>query len=209
MKSLKSYIVESIRTYHYRLKIAGEVNQTMLQLIELNLQKFTPVKIGEPKTTPIQPKLLDFPEVQNERVTSIDVEFRYPVIEPFVKQMARLLGLDENRVRLITPGYADSLDTEYEEYQNQMAHSPVLDHEELEEEKGSKAASKAYGDSYLSSIKDQAKGAKIDIPYAGANTPDAFDPFKPYLDDKKLGDKSPMSTIKRPPKPETGASVSR
>jgi hypothetical protein len=49
----------------------------------------------------------------------------------------------------------------------------------------------------------------IDIPYAGTRTKDSFDPFKPYLDDKKMGDKSPMSTIKMPPKPKTGAAYNR
>jgi len=53
------------------------------------------------------------------------------------------------------------------------------------------------------------KGSTIDIPYAGQKTPNAFDPFKPYLDDEKMGDKSPMSKITRPPKPATGASASK
>ena len=47
--------------------------------------------------------------------------------------------------------------------------------------------------------------SKMNIPYAGQKTPDAFDPFKPYLDDKKLGDNSPMTKISRPAKPRTGA----
>jgi hypothetical protein len=38
-------------------------------------------------------------------------------------------------------------------------------------------------------------------------TPNAFDPFKPYTDDKSLGRKSPMTTITRPPKPKTGSMV--
>jgi hypothetical protein len=51
------------------------------------------------------------------------------------------------------------------------------------------------------------KGNKIDLTYAGKKTPDAFDPFKPYLDDKSMGDNSPMTKITRPPKPKTGAMV--
>jgi hypothetical protein len=90
-----------------------------------------------------------------------------------------------------------------------MDHNPLLLHPELEEQPGAKEANKAYGDSYLTSIKDQMKGSTIDIPYSGQKTPNAFDPFKPYLDDEKMGDKSPMSKITRPPKPATGASVSK
>ena len=74
-------------------------------------------------------------------------------------------------------------------------------------EAGAKAASKAYAGSYLDSIKDQAKGSNIEYQYDGKKTPNAFDPFKPYLDDKRLGDMSPMTKIKMPPKPKTGAMV--
>ena len=105
--------------------------------------------------------------------------------------------------------FNDSINSEANGYANEMSHNPLLLHTELEEQPGAKEASKAYGDSYLKSIKDQMKGSEIDIPYAGTKTPDAFDPFKPYLDDNKMGDSSPMSKIKRPPKPQTGSSVSR
>jgi hypothetical protein len=86
-----------------------------------------------------------------------------------------------------------------------MDNSPLLTQEEMGEQPGSKEAANAYGDSYLQSIKDQAKDSKIDIPYEGKKTPNAFDPFKPYLSDDKLGANSPMSKITRPAKPQTGA----
>lgn len=205
MKSLKQYIVESIHTYHYRIRVAGDIDNNKLDLLKHNLQKFSPVQIKEPKSTPIQKKLSHFPKVENERITTIEAEFRYPATEPMVKQLAQLLGIDENRVRMTTADFDDSIDAEAEGYANQMKDSPVLTHEEMGEQPGAKEASKAYGDSYLQSIKKQTADSKIDIPYAGKKTPDAFDPFKPYLDDDKLGDKSPMTTIKRPAKPQTGA----
>jgi hypothetical protein len=72
---------------------------------------------------------------------------------------------------------------------------------------GADQANKDYADSYLSSIKEQSKDSQIMIPYSAKETPDSFDPFKPYLDDKSMGDKSPMTNIKRPEKPKTGAMV--
>jgi len=205
MKSLKHYIFESIHTYNYRIRVVGDIDNNKLDLLHHNLQKFSPVRISQPKSTPIQKTVAGFPGVENERVTSIDAEFRYPATEPMVRQLAQLLGIDENLVRMTSTDYADSLQTEAEGYANEADHSPVLNHTELEEQPGAKEASKAYGDSYLTSIKDQRKDSKIDIPYAGKTTPDAFDPFKPYLDDKKLGDKSPMTKISRPAKPQTGS----
>ena len=209
MKSLKHYIVESVHTYNYTIKIAGNVDKNVIDLFKYNLKKFDPVKIDEPKSTPIQKDPYGFPNLHNQPVTIIKAEFRYPATEPMIQQIAQLLGYQVDMVRVVSSNYDDSINSEAEGYANEMDHNPLLLHTELEEQPGAKEASKNYGDSYLSSIKDQAKDSKIDISYAGQKTPDAFDPFKPYLDDKKMGDKSPMSTIKRPPKPQTGASVSR
>ena len=205
MKSLKHYIVESVHTYNYTIKIAGNVDKNFIDLFKYNLKKFDPVKIDEPKSTPIQKDPYGFPNLSNQSVTIIKAEFRYPATEPMIQQIAQLLGYQVDMVRVITSDYNDSINSESAGYANEMSHNPLLLHPELEEQPGAKEANKAYGDSYLTSIKDQMKGSEIDIPYAGTRTPDSFDPFKPYLDDKKMGDKSPMSTITRPAKPATGA----
>ena len=209
MKSLKHYITESVHTYNYTIKIAGDVDKNFIDLFKYNLNKFDPIRISDPVKTPIQKDPYGFPNLSNQSVTIIKADFRYPATEPMIQQIAQLLGYQVDMVRVVTTDFNDSINSEADGYANEMSHNPLLLHTELEEQPGAKEASKAYGDSYLKSIKDQMKGSEIDIPYAGTKTPDAFDPFKPYLDDKKMGDNSPMSKIKRPPKPETGASVSR
>lgn len=201
--------MESVHTYNYTIKIAGTIDKNFLDMFKYNLNKFDPVEISEPKSTPIQKSPYGFPNLENESVTIIKAEFRYPATEPMIQQIAQLCGYNVNMVRVIGTKFDDSIDSEQAGYQNEMSHSPLLDHTELEEQPDAKQASKAYGDSYLQSIKDQAKDSKIDIQYAGTRTKDSFDPFKPYLDDKKMGDKSPMSTIKMPPKPKTGAAYNR
>ncbi len=207
MQSLKHYLAESVKvhTYDFRLQIAGDVDENKMTLLTYNLNKFCPVSISEPKTTPIQKVLAAFPDVENERVTTIDIKCRYPITEPMVRQFAQLIGIDENRVRLLGANHEESIDAEMEGYSNQMKHSPVLTHEEMEEQSGAKAAAKAYGDSYLDSINEQSKDDKIDIPYEGKKTASAFDPFKPEAWIDSMGKKSPMTTITRPEKPKTGA----
>ena len=197
--------MESVHTYNYTIKIAGQVDKNFLDMFRYNLKKFDPVNIGEPKSTPIQKDPYGFPNLNNQSVTIIKAEFRYPATEPMIQQIAQLLGYQVDMVRVVSSNFDDSINSEMVGYENEMSHSPLLNHEQLEEQPGAKAASKAYGDSYLQSIKDQTKDSMINIPYAGKETPDSFDPFKPYLDDKKMGDKSPMSTITRPAKPATGA----
>lgn len=197
--------MESVHTYNYTIKIAGQVDKNFLDMFKYNLNKFDPVNISEPKSTPIQKDPYGFPNLSNQSVTIIKAEFRYPATEPMIQQIAQLLGYQVDMVRVVSTNFDDSINSEMTGYENEMSHTPLLNHPELEEQPDAKAANKAYGDSYLQSIKDQTKDSMINIPYAGKETPDSFDPFKPYLDDKKMGDKSPMSTITRPAKPATGA----
>lgn len=210
MKSLKQYIAESVHLYEVTIKIAGEVDKNFLDLFIYNLNKFDPAEKIVPKSLPIQKDPYGFPNVHNEPVTLLKCKFRYPCTEPMVQQMAQLLGYNVNMVRLVSSKYDDSINGEVEQYANQMDHSPVLTHTELEDSgDAAKKASADYGNSYLNSIKDQSKDGLQgkDQQFNAKRTPDSFDPFKPYLDDKKLGDKSPMTNIKRPAKPKTGASA--
>jgi hypothetical protein len=204
MKSLKHFILESIHTYNYKIKVAGEIEETKLELLKHNLQKFSPVKITGPKTTPIQKNPEGFEGVQNEAVTIIEMECRYPVIEPYVKQIAQLLGVDPNKVRMQGTDYCDSLDKEAEGYAEQAANSPLLDNEMLEEQPGAKEASEKYGNSYLDYVKEQTKDDKMDLVFDGEETKIDFDPFKPETLTKTMGTKSPMTDVKLPPKPKTG-----
>lgn len=205
MRSLKHYIVESVHTYNYTIKIAGEVDKNFLDLFKFNLKKFDPIKISDPVSTPIQKTPIGFPDLENQPVHIIKAEFRYPANEPMIQQIAQLLGYNVNMVRVVGTKYEDGIETEMEGYANEADHSPVLTHEELEEQPGAKEANKAYGNSYLDSIKEQSKDDKIEIPYEGKMTPTSFDPFKPETYMASMGKESPMTHITRPAKPQTGA----
>ena len=205
MRSLKQYIAESVHTYNYTIKIAGNVDKNFLDMFKFNLKKFDPIKISDPVSTPIQKSPYGFPDLENEPVHIIKAEFRYPATEPMIQQIAQLLGYNVNYVRVIGTKFDDSIDSEAEGYANEADHSPVLNHEELEEQPGAKEAAKAYGNSYLDSIKDQTKDDKIAIPYSATETKPAFDPFKPETLMATMGKESPMTKITRPAKPQTGA----
>jgi len=47
MKSFRKYLAESVRTYRYKVRIAGETPKNFIELFKHNLQKFDPVKIGD------------------------------------------------------------------------------------------------------------------------------------------------------------------
>ena len=54
MKHFKDYLVESERTYNYRIKFAGDVPSEFLKPFKEKLDQFDVVKFSTPKTTPVQ-----------------------------------------------------------------------------------------------------------------------------------------------------------
>jgi hypothetical protein len=204
MRSFKQYLAESVRTYNYKIKIAGEPSDKWLQLFTMNLSKFDPVNIGKPKSTPIQKDPYGFPGLKDQAITIMDVSFRYPCTEPMVLQMAQLLGYDPNMVRLVQRDFNDGIAKEAEMYANQSSHSPLLDHSELEDSVGSESAGKEYSQSYLGRIKQQEAGKEIKNKYSTKETPKAFDPYDQKAIQKSMGNKSPMTQINLPPRPATG-----
>lgn len=204
MRSFKHYLVESVHSYDYTIKIVGEIDAKQMDLFKYNLNKFDPIEITGPTSTPIQKSPYGFPGVTNQSVNIIKAKFRYPATEPMVRQMANLMNIDENRVRLVTTGFDDSIDLEAEQYENSADKSPLLTND-YPDDANAKAAAKAYGNSYLDEIEKQMKDHKIESPYAGEKTKQAFDPFKPEEYMKSMGNKGPMTTITRPAKPITGA----
>lgn len=198
MKNFQEYLAESQRTYNYRVKIVGDVEPAFIKALEEKLKQFDPVKVSAVKKTPIQLKPADFPAHANESVSSMDCEFRYPAIEPQIQQIARLLGLDENRIRLLTTPYEESLADEKEKIAEENK-DLLTDTDYPAPDAEQRALSKDYSAPY-----DQhavLKNAyRSDFSVAGGKTPPAE-----TTNDLPMGVKSPMTNVKRPPRPATGA----
>lgn len=194
LRSFRHYLAESARTYNYKIKIAGDCKDGVIDLLIYNLKKFDPVKISEPKRTPVQANPHGFPGLKDQSVCIIDCEFRYPATEPMIKQIARLAHYDENLVRVIQADHDG-----FDEVSNR-GNSPVLSEYELEDD--GKEASNDYADSYRTKIKKQHDEHKIDYGVNGKTTE-----FKHKETDlEKL---SPMSRVKLPPRPATASSKQR
>jgi hypothetical protein len=197
MKNFQQYLAESERTYNYRIKIVGDVAPDFVKQLEEKLAQFDIVKISKPKTTPVQLKPADFPKHSNDSVTSMDVEFRYPAIEPQIKQIAQLLMMDPNRIIMLTTPHEEGMDSERERVAAQ--NKDLLDSDYPANTPEQTALSKDYSAPY-----DQhavLKNAyRSDFTVAGGKTPPAE-----TTNDLPMGNTSPMTKVKRPPRPATGA----
>ena len=198
MKKFQEYLAESQRTYNYRIKIVGDVEPAFIKALEEKLKQFDPVKVSAVKKTPIQLKPADFPAHANESVSSMDCEFRYPAIEPQIQQIARLLGLDENRIRLLTSAYEDSMADEKEKIEDQNK-DLLTDTDYPAPDAEQKALSKDYSAPYdQHAVLKNAYRSEFTV--AGGKTPPAK-----TTNDLPMGTSSPMTKVKRPPRPATGA----
>ena len=197
MKKFNEYLAESQRVYNYRIKVVGDVPSGFIKALEEKLKQFDPAKISTVKTTPVQLNPADFPAYSNERVSHMDCEFRYPAIEPQIQQIAQLLGLDPNRVRMLTVPYEDSMNKERVDVDEQNT-DLLTDTDYPAPDRQQKALSKDYStgpDDHA--VLKNAYRSNFEI--AGGKTPPAT-----TTNDLPMGDTSPMSTVKRPARPLTG-----
>ena len=198
MKKFQEYLAESERTYNYRIKIVGDIAPDFVKMLEEKLKQFDPVKIGKTKTTPVQLKPADFPKHSNDSVTSMDVEFRYPAIEPQIKQIAQLLFLDPNRIIMLTTAYEDSMAEEKDKIEEQNK-DLLTDTDYPAPDAEQKALKKDYSaDPYQHAVLKNAYRSEFTV--AGGKTPPAE-----TTNDLPMGNTSPMTKTKRPPRPATGA----
>ena len=197
MKPFAQYLAESERTYDYRIKMCGDVDNEFVRNLKSKLDQFAPVKMSDVRTTPIQKIPTDFPNFKNEKVSMIDVSFRYPAIEPQVKQLAQLMGFDPNKIVMTTRDYNEELVKEYEKIDDENK-DLLADTDYPAPDAVQRGLKKDYGVEAHDHVvlKNQYRS---DFTVAGGRTPPAE-----TTNDLPMGIKSPMTTIKRPPKPQTG-----
>jgi len=198
MKPFAKYLTESEKTYNYRIKMVGDVPSMFVKELEGKLAQFDVVKMSKIKTAPVRKEIPDFPAFPNQPMSIVDVEFRYPAIEPQIKQLAQLLGMDPNRIVMSTVPYEESMNDESRkigEQNRNLLDKPDYPAPDAEQ----RALSKDYATGpYDHAVLKNAYRSNFTI--AGNKTPPAK-----TTNDLPMGVKSPMTTIKRPPKPATGA----
>ena len=198
MKPFAKYLTESEKTYNYRIKMVGDVPSTFVKELEGKLAQFDVVKMSKIKTAPVRKEIPDFPAFPNQPMSIVDVEFRYPAIEPQIKQLAQLLGMDPNRIVMSTVPYEESMNDESRKIGDQ--NKDLLDKTDYP---APDAEQRALSKDYATGPYDHAvlKNAyRSNFTIAGNKTPPAK-----TTNDLPMGVKSPMTNIKRPPKPATGA----
>lgn len=193
MKTFREYLTESVKTYDYRIKIAGDIDDNILAAFEKSLAKYDVVKMTKPKKTPVMKSPAGFPELANQEIHIMDATFNYPATAQEVTELWHQLGGDPNKFRMLTKGYDNSMDFQAD----QMETSPLLDKDLPKQNAEQKSLSDAHADAELV-IKNSAEGARFQV--AGGKTPPAQ-----TTNDLPMGNKSPISGTNRIPTPKSSA----
>jgi len=77
MKSLKQFIVESQKTYEFKVKLACDSDDLDMDRVEQAVASFEPVEISKPKSLPYQ-KSTEFPNAPATQIQLITVVTKYP-----------------------------------------------------------------------------------------------------------------------------------
>ena len=115
MSTFKQYLTESVKSYDYKIKIAGEPKDIDTNKLETALGKFELAKLSAGKKTPIQTMPLDFPQLSNESVTIWDVTTNYPATSRELQEyLSTYMNIPQTHIVVRKPNEPT------EEYQEQM-----------------------------------------------------------------------------------------
>lgn len=173
MKTFKEYLSESVKTYDFRVKVAGEFPTAQETALKSLLEKYAVSGFKKAGKTPIQSLPLDFPQVKNCEVSIYEVTLDYPTTQQeLTEYLSSELGISKKHLVVRAPGEPT------EEYQAPKEHQVIgalLDDPNYQEAPNAKFED-YYGDKYntgfvkeLNSIlKLQRKARGEEIPTEGA-----------------------------------------
>jgi hypothetical protein len=189
-----------VKSYDYKIKIAGASKDIDKNALETALQKFDLASMSAGKTTPIMTLPLDFPALSNESVTIFDVTTNYPESPRVMHEyLSDLLRIPMTHMVVRKPGepteeYQEKMQVK-SEYANKLhdieyKDAPKVNSEEL------------TGDTYNMGLLRELMKNKTDV---GLGKKEKTQDTAPNEDDKKAG--SPISTgpgpVKGNPHPAT------
>ena len=167
MKSFKAYLTESIRTYDFRVRIAGEVTTEAVAKMKSALELYKLESMSKPKRLPIQETSL-FPSMGPVEVNVIDISVAYPCNDDQIRNAIAECGCFAAQcIRVNGQGGAFEAIMDGTEVSNRGGKEgeAVLDEEEMKAEPVPKDL---VGDARIPSlIKELEETRKYEYPEAG------------------------------------------
>lgn len=128
MKSFVEYLIESNKTYEFRVKIAGEITDEHMERIENHMERFGLESISKPKRTPIQKQPAGFGEsVKDSAVNVMEIETNYPATpQQLTAALQDILDLPESHVVVANKNDPEEIAREVAVDKKQEDYKPIL-----------------------------------------------------------------------------------
>lgn len=134
MKTLKERLLESKKTYPFKIGIAGEVPEGFEARLKDGLEKFSIASMTKGKKTPIQEHPIDFPTLENSEVTFWDVELNYPTTDGVLREyLGNICKVNDSHIVVRNPN--GPIERRVEEDEDNP-YEALLTKEELDSESG-------------------------------------------------------------------------
>ncbi|NDC22396.1 hypothetical protein EBZ57_03450 [bacterium] len=102
MKSLTDYVTENTRTFDFRIRLACEVDDTLIEKIKTVLEAYKIVSITKPKRLPIH-ESPEFPNLGPVEINIIDVCLSYPTTDALIlSKVSERAGMHQSCIK-VTP----------------------------------------------------------------------------------------------------------
>lgn len=211
MKSFKQYLSEAVQENPVRIKIACEVTDDMMNIIERELERYDIVSINKPTKTIMQEHPLDFgTKVKNAEVYIIDAIVHMPIShETFRRNLSDKLAIAYETI--VVKGPNDPIEQEQEAEVNRQQAEPedyepkmgqdYSDDEKKANESETPIAGEEHKKNFLKDVKDfrdnDPDRGKVEAegPLSIKTKTDAVDNSQPKEDDVKT--KSPLTQDNR------------
>ena len=134
MKTFTDYLIEDEQEYTFRIKVACECDDDMLDKMETALEKWDLKSLSKPKRTPIQEHPMDFQTLQNVEVNIMDAVIQYPTTaDQIYRYVSQFVGIPESHMVVINKDHPEeiareeALTQEGDEYVSKLEDSEYKD----------------------------------------------------------------------------------
>lgn len=128
MKSFVEYLIESSKTYEFRVKVAGEISDEHMERIENHMERFGLESISKPKRTPIQKQPAGFGQtVKDSAVNVFEIETNYPATPQQITALLQdILDLPESHVVTVNKNDPEEIAREEATTDSKEEYKPIL-----------------------------------------------------------------------------------
>ena len=147
MKTFKQYLTESTKEHKFTLRFCCDLDETQENRIETFLSKYDLKTMSKTSTTPITKNPMFFKDVENSKVSKIDVVTGYPLSADILQQqLSDLLGLSLTSVVV----HPDGWEPEVEEDNTDKEALLASDYDETSDD--GKTYGKTFVDKFLNDL---------------------------------------------------------